>query len=201
VKLVKGDRDGWEALFSDDELHRFTLHRTIDKPVRWLDLAGVMAPRPYNWTASRRLVSCGLNPSTADAFKNDSTVRKELVFGWLWWCQHYTKVNAYAWRDTHPENMFAAQKSGRDIVGFDWTGHPPCGNDEAIRQALISVSRDGGIALAAWGTHVDPNRARRLATLAAEVGVQWMCLGTNQDGSPKHSLYPPYVTKLVPWTP
>lgn len=201
MKLVKGDRDGWQALFSDNELHRFSLDRTVDKPKRWVDLLPLMPPRPADWTPGRRLVSCGLNPSKGDAFRNDNTVAKESVHAWLWWCQHYTKVNAYAWRDTHPEDMWRARKAGCDIIGCDPNGNPPCGNNQAIRTALASVVRDGGVALAAWGNDVEPERARKLWAIAADLGVQWMCLGKNQNGSPKHSLYRPYSTQLVPWNP
>jgi len=209
MKRVTGDRPGWSATFSRDELLRYTLTRPIVPPEFLKDLA--MAPQreeskaramaarerfarsPFGgYEGGRRLVSCGLNPSTADAFKNDSTVTLELVHGWIWHCSWYMKINAYAWRDTHPKNMFAAQKSGRDIVGVPE-------NDDVIGDALMIVRSSGGIALAAWGALVDKQRQQRLKDIARDVGVQWMSFGLNQDGSPKHTLRQPYGVELVPW--
>jgi hypothetical protein len=207
MKLVKGDKPGWEALFSDDELYRFVLHRPVPDGARqgmpltrFLELSKLRDERPPPiGQPMRRLVSCGLNPSTADAFRNDPTVHKETVHAWMWHCTWYTKVNAYAWRETKPHLMFEAKKAGRDIVGADRLGTPPCDNDQAIRSALAMVLRDGGIALAAWGNHVERARVCKLYEIAAEMGVQWMCIGTNKDGSPTHSLYQPYATPLEPW--
>jgi hypothetical protein len=198
MKLVTGSSPGWSALLSDDDLFRFSLDRPVDRAI--LEHTALEAnPLPTGWSAGWVLASCGLNPSTADAFRNDPTVRKEIGFAARWGCERYLKINAYAWRDTKPENMWRAAADGRDIVGADRLGSPPCGNDQAIIAALTKVKRCGGIALAAWGTHVQPARAWQLYNLATGVGVQWMCLGTNKDGSPKHSLYPPYTTPLVPW--
>lgn len=207
MKLVKGDRAGWEALFSDDELYRFALWRPVPDIVpqglhlhRFLELSKKRVTQNIapGQTASR-LVSCGLNPSKADAFRNDNTVALEITHAWLWHCSRYTKVNAYAWRDTRPEDMWTARDGGRDIIGLDLDGYPRCDNDQAIRSALQSVKSDGGIALAAWSALVERTRARRLQDIADEVGVQWMCFGVNQDGSPKHTLRQPYGTELVPW--
>lgn len=188
VKLVSGTQPGWSALFSDDDLYRYMLNR----PIPW-------GPSALRLPAGCVLASCGLNPSKADAFRNDQTVSKELAFGRMWGCDLYVKVNAYAWRDTRPESMFLAEKSGQDIIGNDITGYPAVGNDQSIVSALFMVKRFGGIALAAWGNHVTKARANRLSDLARDVGVEWWCLGVNNNGSPKHSLYPSYATPLVRW--
>jgi hypothetical protein len=192
MRLVTG-KQGWSALFSDDELYRFSLDRPVPDP-----LPGD-TPDPHGL---RVLVSCGLNPSKADAFKNDNTVRKEIGFARRWGCFRYVKVNAYAWRERFPSHMFQRRREGIDIEGKDaGKGGPACGNNAAIRIALNQVLIFGGIPLAAWGAHVDPARGRYLHDIAKELGTQWMCLGVNKDGSPKHSLYPPYSTPLIPWCP
>ena len=177
IKIVQGDRPDWSAVFSRDDKCRYVLKRPADP-------AG--AP-----VAGSMLVSCGQNPSVADAFRNDSTVRKEIGFAKLWRLALYVKINAYAWRATHPDDMWMARDVGEDIVGPR--------NNEAIRSALLAVKRHGGIALAAWGNDIEPDRSAWLAAIAREIGVQWWCLGTNKNGSPKHSLYPSYSTPLVRW--
>lgn len=192
MKLVKGD-PGWEALFSDDEIYRFMLRRPVGD-------YGAFGARHSDRRDGRVLVSCGLNPSTADAFRNDQTVRKELGFAAHWGCVRYIKVNAYAWRGTYPDDMFRARLRGIDIVGFGDPGAGlSVGNDEAILSALRDVAVNGGIALAAWGTNIDPRRAAQVAVLADRAGVEWRCLGHTKNGSPKHSLYPSYDTPLETW--
>lgn len=181
MRSVFGKDPRWSATFSDDYSRRYSLTRPIDLDARDLENGRVLA-------------SCGLNPSVADAFYNDSTVRKELGFGIRWGCVRYVKVNAYPWRETKPNLMWAAQRSGHDIED---TAH----NDSAIVQALEDCRRTGGIPLAAWGTHCTKERELSLWKIAEFVGIQWVCLGVNLDGSPKHSLYPPYSTPLVPWSP
>lgn len=176
-----GTEPGWSAVLSADLLYRFRLARPV--PDGLPSAAGV-------------LVSCGINPSTADAFENDSTVRKELGYAARWNLAEYVKVNAYPWRALHPRDMWRANRNGSDIHGG------PFGN--AVVRAALTDMRDsphGGIALAAWGGHVKPERAIQLYEMAQEVNVEWTCLGTNQDGSPCHPLYLPYATELVRWSP
>lgn len=178
--------DGASALFSHDDRHRYMLERKI---------AGV--------TGGRRLVACGLNPSTADAFKLDPTCRREVAFAAAWECSLYVKVNAYSWRATKPKDMWLAQDAEYMRTGSSYesdkliTGGKT--NDHAIMCALTMLKRDGGIALACWGAQADQKRVLKLVRIAHEVGVQWWCLGTNREGSPRHPLYVKATTKLEPW--
>jgi hypothetical protein len=147
----------------------------------------------------RRLVAIGMNPSTADAFDPDPTVTRELGFASAWGCSLYSKGNLYGWRDPKPASMWFEHRAGRDIVGPH--------NDAAIRTMLTMLARDGGVALACWGRmHAKGDKALQeqrvfeICRIAAEVGVQWQCLGKNADGSPKHPLYLPKSTQLEPWS-
>lgn len=162
------------AAFSEDDIHRYMLERQISDAV-----------------PCKILFCCGLNPSTADAFKPDPTVTREIGFGRLWGCTQYLKGNAYGWRDPKPKKMWQAKKAGHDIVGAL--------NDACIASMLVAVRDRGGIALACWGRHAKPDRVSALIALAADVGVPWQCLGTNKDGSPKHPLYLPSTAQLQPW--
>jgi len=166
---------GATALFSRDDLHRYTLTWPVP------DCRGI-----------RRLVACGLNPSTANAFQTDPTVRRDIGFAQDWGMAWLVKVNAYAWRDTDPYAMWRAEKAGRNIVGEH--------NDDAIRCALTQMKRDGGIALACWGNHVKQTRALQLVRIAAEIGVEWQCVGVNQNGSPRHTLYVRGDSTYRPWS-
>lgn len=168
--------DGASAVFSVDRKYRYDLERRV-----------IRASKP----SGPILVACGLNPSTANAFEDDPTIRRELGFARIWGCVCFVKVNAYAWRQTNPKHMIALARTGQDVVGS--------GNDVFIIDALSLIKEHGGVALACWGKNAKPDRVSVLKQLAAKANVTWMCLGTNKDGSPRHPLYLPYDTALVPW--
>lgn len=183
--LERGDEPGASALFSDDRRYRYQLERRVP---------GV--------EGAARLVCCGLNPSTADAFRLDPTCRREIALARRLGCAIYVKVNAYAWRDTQPAGMRSASRAGENIIGEPMRGEfDSNANDIAIRTALTMMLSDGGVALACWGVHVACilTRSFRLRAVAAEVGVQWQCIGRNKGGSPKHPLYVRGDAPLVPW--
>jgi len=170
------------ATFSDDELHRYELTRLVTPD----DGAPARLPGAF-------ALFCGLNPSTANAFKLDPTCIRETGFTRRWGFGEYRKVNAYGWRATLPADLWSAGRAGQDIVGND--------NDEMVRRNLERLKRDGGVAIACWGTHAKTHRVVRLVELAEAAGVQWQCFGTNNDGSPKHPLYLPGSTQPQPWIP
>lgn len=196
IKHVRGTEPGASALFSEDERHRYRLDRDLlfaSKRARG-HAAQLSALTTIRW-----LVAIGMNPSTADAFDPDPTVTRELGFARAWGCSLYSKGNLYGWRDPKPANMWFEHRAGRDIVGPH--------NDEAIRTMLTMLARDGGVALACWGRMhskgdkaLQARRVFEVCRIAAEVGVQWQCLGRNADGSPKHPLYLPKSAQLEPWS-
>lgn len=148
----------------------------------------------------RPLVSIGANPSVADANIDDQTMRKEQNFALFWGCQMLVKVNVYAYRATKPKDMWDAEKRGVDIVGCDVNG---LHNDAFVQRAIHLAWERKGIVLAAWGKIPKQPRIaellRKLRTFPFIDEVPLMCLGTNDDGSPKHTLYLPYEAKLERW--
>lgn len=157
------------ARFSDDGVYRYELTR---------ELGG-----------ERTLVACGLNPSVATADTNDQTIRKDIGFATRWGCGRILKINANAFCAQEPKVMAAAAKAGVDVVGPD--------NNRTIVEAVKLVRSTGGILLVAWGQNIDKHRQFDMAALLS--GIEAWCLGTNQDGSPKHELYEPYDRELVLW--
>ena len=145
-----------------------------------------------NLGGSRPLVVIGLNPSTADATKDDATIRKERGFAQRWGCTWLVKVNAYAIRATKPPDFEAYRKAGKDAIGAPW-------NDEAILAAARICEANDGIMLAAWGTNIEPRRAREVRALISSKVFVWT-LGENKDGSPRHPLYLSYETPRSLWT-
>lgn len=126
-----------------------------------------------------------LNPSTANEIQNDPTVERcerrarTLGFG------AFQVTNIFAWRDTDPRKMRAAQNP----VGPD--------NDSVLLQGAEWADR----IIAAWGTHgAHMGRGAKVAQMLAQTGVDLAHLGLSKAGHPKHPLYLPYAQQPEPWT-
>ena len=140
----------------------------------------------------RPAVFCGLNPSVADALKDDNTIRKDIGFAKRWHCDYLVKVNASAYRATDPDDMKAAAASGVDIVGPE--------NDLWLREVLVLVRELRGVFVVCWGNNIHLARQLEVARIIAESGVTPLCLGTNKNGTPVHELYQSYERELVQWS-
>lgn len=155
------------ATFSPRRFYRYTLTRT--------------------WSDGPILLWILLNPSTADERKNDPTLRKAIAFSKAWGFGGLVFCNLFAFRSTDPRAM----KREEDPVGI-------C-NDSV----LIMAAHDADQVVCAWGNHgTHRDRAREVLELlqdpeemAGRVPELW-CMGTNQNGTPKHPLYLAMSTKL-----
>jgi hypothetical protein len=144
------------ATFSPDRRHRYAL-------TRW-------------WADEPPAVFVMLNPSTADAFLVDPTVRRCIGFAKAWGCGGLIVVNVFGLRSTDP----AALRRHADPIGPD--------NDAVIKHEL--TCRPGGPVVAAWGAHAAYlDRGRVVAGLLDHLGVQPQCLALTKDGHPRHPLY------------
>lgn len=126
------------------------------------------------WSPGPRLACfCLLNPSTADARRNDPTVRRCIGYAMDWNFDALEVVNIFAFRSTDP----AALAQHPDPVGP--------GNDRAILRAV----RRAELVVLGWGAHgrlLDRGRhVRRLIDNDCEP----LCLGTTANGQPCHPLY------------
>lgn len=133
------------------------------------------------WDESRPTVAfVGLNPSTADATKDDPTIRRCVRFADDHGYGGLVMLNLYAWRSTDPSALHTSDRSG-----------------EADNLAMISATvQTVARMVAAWGSH--PLASPRGASLRSAVGG-WWCLGTTKGGHPRPPLYVPAATRLVPW--
>jgi hypothetical protein len=172
-------------------------------------LADAYIPPPgvYRYWLTRKwhgaLPSCCyvmLNPSTANATINDATIYKCMILARDWGFGSIAVVNLFAWRSRNPSEL------RRVALGDEWTAPgDPIGtfNDRYLRQ--VAASADSTVC--AWGSH--PFATERAAqvtkmlhnTVRLSNGERILhCLGTNNDGSPKHPLYLRYGTPRVPFT-
>lgn len=131
-----------------------------------------------------KLVVIGLNPSTADAERNDPTItrciRRAIALG----CGGLVMLNLFAYRATDPMVM----KSVSDPIG--------AGNDAALRE--FSVRRP--IVLGAWGNDgLFRERSEQVTQLLLGVGVSLHALAITKQGQPQHPLYVSYTTAPMLW--
>jgi hypothetical protein len=142
------------AEFSPCLLYRYRLHRF--------------------WGAGPAMPFVMLNPSTADAFTDDPTIRRCVEFARREGAGGLAVVNLYAFRATKPADL--------------WRAVDPIGPDNATHLRLVAEqARLSGIpVVCAWGAHV--GTAASVLT-APFMEADRVCLGKTKHGHPRHPLY------------
>jgi hypothetical protein len=162
------------ALFSPCGRYRYLLTRTWhglparDEPAGQRKPTGrVPAPRTILWIM--------LNPSTADAERDDPTIRRCIGFSRRWGYGVMHAVNIFALRSTNPSELLRAP----DPVGPQTDLH--------IRRAAAVSSE----IIVAWGAFpLAAERGERvMSLLEAAMGRRIRSLGLTASGSPRHPLY------------
>ena len=125
-----------------------------------------------------------LNPSTADAFELDPTVRRCVGFARRWGFGSLEVTNIFAFRATDPTVLVAQAEP----IGV--------GNDQAILDAARTADR----VVAAWGVRgAHRDRGTEVAALLAYSGVRPLALRVTKDGHPAHPLYIAGATVPCEW--
>jgi len=149
---------------------------------------------PYRYLLTRDWLGDGspmvfvmLNPSTATQDTDDPTIRRCIGFAHREGAAGLRVVNLFAYRATDP----SALQHAEDPVGPH--------NDQVI---LTHATIPGALVVAAWGTHGRiRHRATEVKALLTAAGVHLMCLGRTRMGDPRHPLYLPADTRLLPFRP
>lgn len=152
-----------KAYISADGLYRYSLTREV--------LTGA-AREAAEESGRETLTFVMLNPSTADATRDDPTIRRCIRFARDWGYARLKVVNLYAYRATDPRELWRAA----DPVGPE--------NDHVL--ALAFGVSDGLVA--AWGAHAKPDRVRAVMSLPM---APRYALGLTKHGAPRHPLYMP----------
>lgn len=144
------DRDDRSAVISPCGAYRYRLGR------RWGEGPSVL------WIC--------LNPSTADATRDDPTLRRLIGFSRAWGYGGLRLGNLFALRSTDPHELYRAP----DPIGPD--------NDDHLRAMAGGVS----LIVAAWGNHgIVRGRGRVVRSMFPGMKV----LGLTKIGEPRHPLY------------
>jgi hypothetical protein len=123
-----------------------------------------------------------LNPSTADAEKDDPTIRRCIGFSKAWGYGSLYVVNLFAWRATDPSELKRVLRP----VGPE--------NDHYIGRAAANCKE----IVAAWGAHGSfQDRDKVVLNLLKGFGITALSLTTK--GSPGHPLYLAADAKRIAW--
>lgn len=156
------------ATLSPDEYFRFSLTRA------WINTKD----RDYH----RSALFIMLNPSTANNYQDDPTVKRCVNIADTHDCDRLTIVNLFPFITPIPK------------VLMKWTAEKLDQNDAHIRDALEHTQ----LIICAWGSLVKDeilrSRAREVLKL---IHVPTFALHINKDGNPKHPLYCKSDSKLV----
>lgn len=132
------------------------------------------------WGEGPGLVFVMLNPSTADAERDDATIRKCMSYARRWGYFRIIVVNLFAFRATDPKDLRAAMTLGEDVVG-------PL-NDTVIRGVVAGAEW----VICAWGAAPwATDRAEAVADLIfnRKPHVAIHALAYAKNGAPVHPLY------------
>jgi hypothetical protein len=154
------------ATFSTDRVYRYHLGRS--------------------WSpGGKRMNFVMLNPSTADAFNDDATIRRCVGFSAAGKFGSLVVTNLFAFRSTDPRGLRQAE----DPIGPD--------NDAAI----LDAAHCADLVVAAWGTHGSLHgRGDQVRAMLTDAGVELHVLRLTKAGHPGHPLYVPASTTPEPWT-
>jgi hypothetical protein len=139
------------AVFDPDGIYRYLLWRCWD-------------------SGAPRVVFVMLNPSTADASRNDPTIRRCIGFAQTWGFGSVGVVNLFAYRSTDWHELSRAANP----VGPD--------NDFYLNQAVHGTN----LVMAAWGNH--GALAQQSSRVLSRIDRPIHCLGFTRTGQPRHPL-------------
>lgn len=171
------DGTGW-ARFSDDMTMRYRLGRVVGEVRSPEHVKGAWE----QWSRGhsplwRRVVFLMLNPSTADAFVLDPTIKRCVSFARAMGADALEVVNIFALRSTDPDQLH------RRTWGLR-------GDDQENNNAIITACTGAIRVVAGWGKHgALDHRGDVVRSMLAAGRISLSHLGTNKDGSPKHPLY------------
>jgi len=125
-----------------------------------------------------------LNPSRADQYQDDPTLRRCISLAQQWQFGRLTVVNLFAYCTASPQIL----KTAPQPIGED--------ND----QHILAACQEAQQIVLAWGNWGRLHqRDQAVVQLLMPFRDRLCCLGLNQTGQPRHPLYVPRLTPLLPW--
>lgn len=165
------------ARFSSDGKYRYLLWREWKNPhdpENWLwygETKGGRDPHP------KPMLFVMLNPSTADAFKDDPTIGR---------CVNFAKASRYERLEV--VNLFAYRTKSPKVLKALTHEHDPVGDQNQFH--IQRAAEDAGIIILAWGAHGGHLRQDETVLDWLEPNAHKLrMLELTKGGRPKHPLY------------
>lgn len=137
------------------------------------------------WASGPQALFIMLNPSTADSHSDDPTLRRCIGFASREGCGRLRVENLFGFRSPSPK---ALQQTNDDPVG------------DADHHIVNAVGECEGPVIVAWGGFpFAQSRAKAVLNYLTEGGCNPLCLGVTSSGAPRHPLYVPKDTPLIPY--
>lgn len=147
------------ATLSECGLHRYLLWRTFDG------------------ARTTPLVFGMLNPSTADANKNDPTITRCLGFARREGAGGIIVVNLSPFRATDPQDLLDSHEAGIDVF------------QASENRAALDLARSFSTRFVlAWGAGIRPWLDGAARAMRQAAGAEALCLGRTKMGEPRHPL-------------
>ena len=132
------------------------------------------------WDDSPRMLFIGLNPSTADEYEADPTIRRCMAFARTWGYGGMYMMNIFAFRTYDPKIL----KDAPDPIGPR--------NDHW----LLEIGQEAKIIIAAWGVHgAYLGRDKEVRKMLTDLHY----LRLTKEGFPSHPLYLSKALKPIAW--
>lgn len=161
------------------EMHRSAV-MTADGTYRW--------SLHRQWDAGPMIAWVMFNPSTADAYTDDPTIRRCISFTQAWGYGGFTVVNLYGLRSTDPKAL---------------RRHPdPVGPHNDAELEFVANNPDIPLIVLAWGARAPIERAKTATEILHRCyrrGGQLAVLGWTKGANPRHPLYVHGDTQPTPW--
>jgi hypothetical protein len=131
-----------------------------------------------------------LNPSTADHYQDDPTVRRCIGFAKSWGKSSLKIVNLFAFRSVQPTALLQCE----DAIGPENDHHIVA----ACRKAVTTgTEKNSPSIICAWGNH-GKLFDRSTQTRKLLVGLNPSCFGLTAKKQPRHPLYLSATTTVEP---
>ena len=146
------------------------------------------------WGDGPLVIFAMLNPSTADAEKDDPTIRRCMRFAHTWGFSGIIVVNLFGFRATSPKALLKADDPVGEGNHYAW-----------IRTIELARAREQPVnhkpdLVCAWGTNGSyMNQDEEVLGWAELEDARTLCLGRTKDNHPRHPLGVPTARKLVPY--
>ena len=140
--------------------------------------------RRTGWNASQ-VNFVMLNPSTATADRDDSTVRRCIGYASMWGYGWLAVTNLSPLRATFPADLRTAGPEPQDVA-------------EINHAEIMDTALNSDLVVFGWGfLGYLEGRAGWVIEGLRRLGIGGFCLGVTQSGQPRHPLYVPRDHPLV----